>query len=212
MISEGASLLFEKIQEKLSSLVKISEFDLKEGMLVCGLDAAYKENIGISSAIVLKLNEESPIAESIFREKITYDYIPGLLYIREAPLLLGALNKLSVKPDLLLIDGHGLAHPRRAGLASIIGLLTDIPSIGIAKRLLTGNVIWDNEKIGRIEVAGEYVGIAYRTHKGKTMYASIGHMVTIQTINKIILLYNYDEPLPIMLAHRAVRKAIKIRS
>lgn len=212
MISEGASLLFEKIQEKLSLLIKISEFDLKEGMLICGLDAAYKENIGISSAIVLKLNEESPIAESIFREKITYDYVPGLLYIREAPLLLGALNKLSVKPDLLLIDGHGLAHPRCAGLASIIGLLTDIPSIGIAKRSLTGNVRWDNEKIGRIEVAGECVGIAYKTRKGKTMYASIGHMVTLQTINKIILLYNYDEPLPITLAHRAARKAIKIRS
>ncbi|MEM4449583.1 MAG: endonuclease V [Nitrososphaerota archaeon] len=209
MSKEGEFVFFEKIQEKLSSLVKIDEFELKEGMLICGLDAAYKNNEGVAVAVIMRLGEKSPVSEIIFQGRALYEYVPGLLYVREAPLLLGALSKLSVKPDLLLVDGHGLAHPRRGGLASIIGVLTDTPSIGIAKRLLIGEVKWENPMIGRLEIAGDYVGIAYKNKKGKIFYASIGHMVDLQTINKIISLFNYDEPLPILLAHKASKRKIK---
>lgn len=209
MCRESELMFFEKIQEKLSSLVSINAFELREDMLICGLDASYRNNEGVAAAIVMRVREESPNSVAIFRGKALCDYVPGLLYVREAPLLLGALSKLSVKPDLLLINGHGLAHPRRGGLASIIGVLTDTPSIGIAKRLLVGDVKWENPMIGRLEIKGEPVGIAYKNKKGKIFYASIGHMVDLQAINKIISLYNYDEPLPILLAHKAAKGKIK---
>jgi len=203
------SIFFEKIQEKLSTLIRIRKFELAEGMLICGLDASYINSEGVAAAVVMRVGNESPISESLFLGKAFYEYIPGLLYVREAPLLLGALGKLSVRPDLLLVDGHGLAHPRRAGLASIMGILTDTPSIGIAKRLLVGEIKWEDNMVGRLEVAGECVGIAYKNKRGKVFYASIGHMVDLQTIYEVASLFNYDEPLPILLAHRASRRKIK---
>lgn len=209
MSGEGISIFLEKIQEKLSTLVRIEKFELVEGMLICGMDASYINNEGVAAAVVMKIGEELLVLDSIFLGKAFYGYVPGLLYAREAPLLLGALSKLPVRPDLLLIDGHGLAHPRRAGLASIMGILTDTPSIGIAKRLLVGEIKWEDNMVGRLEVAGECVGIAYKNKKGKIFYASIGHMVDLQTIHKVISFFNYDEPLPILLAHRASKRKIK---
>jgi len=208
MSEEHLSLFFEKMQEKLSTLVKISKFDVVEGMLVCGLDAAYKDGEGVAAAVVVRLGESSPVSKSLFRGKVFYEYVPGLLYVREAPLLLGALCKLPVKPDLLLVDGHGLAHPRRGGLASIVGVLTDIPSIGIAKRLLAGSVKWEDDTVGRLEVGGECVGMSYKNSKGRMLYASIGHLVDIQAVGTIISCYKYEEPLPISLAHREARSKL----
>jgi deoxyribonuclease V len=208
MREEHLSLFFEKMQEKLSTLIKISKFDVVEGMLVCGLDAAYKDDEGVAAAVVVRLGENFPVSKSLFRGKVFYEYVPGLLYVREAPLLLGALSRLPVKPDLLLVDGHGLAHPRRGGLASILGVLTDTPSIGIAKRLLTGNVRWEDDTVGRLEVDGECVGISYKNSRGRTLYASIGHLVDIQSISTIISRYKYEVPLPISLAHRAAKSGL----
>lgn len=209
MSEEHLLLFFEKLQEKLSTLVKIDRFEVEEGLLVCGLDASYKGTEGVASAVVVRLGEDSPISQSLFRGKIYFEYVPGLLYLREAPLLLGAFNKLPVKPDLLLIDGHGLAHPRRGGLASIMGVLTDTPSIGVAKNLLTGSVRWENSTIGKLEVAGECVGMAFKNSKGRIFYASIGHMVDLQTIKALTIWFNYEEPLPILLAHKAARYGLK---
>lgn len=115
----------------------------------------------------------------------TFPYIPGLLSFREAPVLLDALKRLTIVPDLLLCDGQGLAHPRRFGIACHLGVLTDLPAIGVAKSLLVGQY----ENLPDVRGAWrplvhqeEVVGAAVRTRRGVSpVYVSIGHRVSLET-------------------------------
>ena len=121
----------------------------------------------------------------------TFPYIPGLLAFREAPVLMGALERLAVTPDVIVVDGQGTAHPRRFGLACHIGLLTQLPSVGCAKSVLRG-------RHGPLDAArgswaplvdgGEVVGAAVRTRdRVSPVYVSVGHKVDIATARALVL-------------------------
>jgi deoxyribonuclease V len=135
----------------------------------------------------LKLREKA-----IARLPTSFPYIPGLLSFREGPTILEALAKLEQWPDLLLFDGQGIAHPRRLGIASHIGLLTDTPSIGVGKSRLRGHA---REALGNEKGAWEFlwdkeevVGALVRTRTGiKPLYVSIGHRVGLQTAVEYVL-------------------------
>jgi len=129
--------------------------------------------------------------QAIARLPTRFPYVPGFLSFREAPAVLAAMKKLHTRPDLILCDGQGLAHPRRFGLACHLGLLLDISSIGVAKSRLTGTHGDVPEQKGgwvALEDKGEVVGAVLRTRTGvKPVYVSIGHRISLATAIDYVL-------------------------
>jgi deoxyribonuclease V len=154
---------------------------------VAVIDVGFEEAGTVTSAAVVILSFPSLELEEqvIARRPTRFPYVPGLLSFREVPTVLDALTRLSVRPDLLLCDGQGIAHPRRFGIASHIGVLTDWPSIGVAKSLLTGFHAEVPEARGAwvpIKQRDEIIGAVLRTRvKVKPVYISIGHKISLDS-------------------------------
>ena len=174
------------LQNTLRSRV-IAEDHLKSVHTVAGLDAGLAADkthmrgaIALLDFPALGLREQA-----LALRAATFPYIPGLLSFREVPVLLDALEKLSIVPDLLVCDGQGLAHPRRFGIACHLGVLTGLPAIGVAKSLLVGHY----ENLPDVRGAwrplvhqDDVVGAALRTRRGVSpVYVSIGHRVCLET-------------------------------
>ncbi len=160
---------------------------------VCGIDVGFERNgaIARAAAVVLRYPSLEMSDFAVVRRKTRFPYVPGLLSFREMPVALSALKRLKVKPDLLLCDGQGIAHPRRFGLASHMGLATGIPSIGVAKSLFVGTHGPVPRRRGGwapLEDRGERIGAALRTRTGvKPLYVSIGHRVSLATAIRFVL-------------------------
>ena len=154
---------------------------------IAGVDVGFEAGGAVTRAAVAVLGypglelRESAIA----RRPTTFPYIPGLLSFRELPAVLEALEQLREPPDLLLCDGQGIAHPRRLGIASHLGLLVDIPSIGVAKTRLCGVYADPPNERGAwtpLRANGETIGAVLRTRPGvKPLYISSGHRVSLET-------------------------------
>jgi deoxyribonuclease V len=121
----------------------------------------------------------------------SFPYVPGLLTFREGPILLRAFARLTTRPDLIIFDGHGFAHPRRFGLASHLGYLLDIPSIGCAKSVLIGEYRepdWRAGSFAWLIHQGERIGAAVRTRDGRRpVYVSVGHRMGLANALRIVL-------------------------
>ncbi len=141
--------------------------------------------------------------------ELTWPYVPGFLSFREMPLLLAACDLIRTAPDLVLVDGHGIAHPRRLGIASHLGLFLDIPTVGCAKSLLCGThdaLGVERGDTARIVHKGEVVGAAVRTRRNvKPMYVSVGHKCGFADAVESVLhcTGGYRLPEPTRLAHLA---------
>jgi deoxyribonuclease V len=154
---------------------------------VAGVDVGFEEGGEITRGAVAVLGFPSLelVDHAIFRAPTCFPYVPGLLSFREVPAVIGALEKLTVIPDLLLCDGQGIAHPRRFGIASHLGLLCGIPSVGVAKTRLVGE--YGPVPEGRGEWVplldhGETIGAVLRSRPGvKPLYISIGHRISLAT-------------------------------
>ncbi|GAA2679330.1 deoxyribonuclease V [Actinoplanes palleronii] len=154
---------------------------------VAGLDVAYDDSGDRLGAAVVVLNTEdlSVRDTAVIRGRPAFPYVPGLFAFREVPALMAALEKLTVRPDVLICDGHGLAHPRRFGLAAHLGVLTDLPSFGVGKTRLIG--AWEpvGERRGSRSALvddGETVGAVLRTQTGvKPVFVSVGHRIDLDT-------------------------------
>lgn len=148
---------------------------------VTGVDVAYDEgrDIVVAAAVVLDAGTLEVVAESTARGRVSFPYVPGLLAFREIPTVLAALEGLSVDPGLVVCDGYGLAHPRRFGLASHLGVLTGLPAIGVAKNPFTFRYAQPGPRRGDFSPLmdeGEEVGRALRTQDGtKPVFVSVGH-------------------------------------
>ena len=140
----------EKLKEEQLKLAKevITKDEFKKIELVAGVDQSFIENKVISGIVVIK--DKKVIEKKYAVKESVIPYMPGYLFYREGPAILEAYNLLENKPDLIFIDGNGILHPRRIGLASHVGLLLDKPVIGIAKKLLIGK-----EKRNEVEVDNE---------------------------------------------------------
>ncbi|MBI4336536.1 MAG: deoxyribonuclease V [Chloroflexi bacterium] len=179
--------------------------------LVAGLDISPTDAEGYATGAVVILTfpglEVAEVATA--RERPPLPYIPGLLGFREVPVLAKALEQLQHVPDVLLVDGQGVAHPRRMGLACHIGLVADLPSIGCAKSALCGrHGPLGPEPGARAELVDkdEVVGAALRTRQGVTpIYVSIGHKVDLPTALEVVMgcCRGYRMPEPTRLAHHA---------
>lgn len=180
------------LQNELRALV-VTKDDLATVNTVAGLDVGPPSNAGMIRGAIAALSfPDLRMADQAVAYRIpSLPYVPGLLSFREVPALLAALEKLCVQPDLLLCDGQGLAHPRRFGIACHLGVLTGIPSIGVAKSLLVGEHAPVPAKRGAwrpLLHKGEIVGAALRTRAGRTpVYVSIGHRVSLETVIRYTL-------------------------
>ncbi len=183
--------------------------------LIAGIDCAFSKNGKkiISALIVLKLPDFVPVETTSALRKATFPYIPGLLSFREAPVCIAAAEKLKSKPDLFIIDGQGIAHPRRLGLAAHLGLFFDKPTIGCAKSRLTGSFEEPSLEKGAnspLKDKGEIIGaVVVRTRTNvKPVFVSVGNKCLLKDAIKITLdcATKYRLPEPTRLAHQLVSK------
>ncbi len=174
------------IQEKLRHQV-ITEDCLGKVRYVAGVDVGFKKNYTITQAAVAVLSfpDLELVETAIAQIPTTFPYIPGYLSFREIPAILKVMEQLQTIPDLILCDGQGLAHPRRFGLACHLGVLLDIPTIGVAKSLLIGkHEILPAEKGSWTPLVDkdETIGIVLRSRTNvKPIYVSIGHKISLLT-------------------------------
>jgi len=177
---------------------------------VAGVDVGFVDDGATTRAAVAVLAFPSLQLETsaIARMPTRFPYVPGLLSFREVPAVLAAMEQLDVLPDLLLCDGQGIAHPRRLGIASHLGLLLDIPSIGVAKTRLIGKHGEVPDERGAwvpLEDGGETVGAVLRTRRGvKPLYVSPGHRIGLSSAIKWVMacVTRYRLPETTRWAHR----------
>ncbi|MEH2393740.1 MAG: deoxyribonuclease V [Nostoc sp.] len=181
------------IQEKLRDQV-ITEDQLQEAIqYVAGVDMGFEADGTISRAAVAVLSfpDLQVIETSLAHRPTTFPYIPGFLSFREIPAVLDALEKIKTTPDMILCDGQGIAHPRRLGIASHLGLLIDMPTIGVAKSRLVGKYEELPEPKGSRQPLiynGETVGAVLRSRTGvKPLYISSGHRISLPTAIDYVL-------------------------
>ena len=172
-------------------VVRLSRKSFEDMATVAGIDTGYRNQTAYAAVVVLNLKDLRVLEKSTAARPISFPYVPGLLSLREGPVVLEALEKLKSTPDLLMIDGQGIAHPRRFGIASHIGLLTDIPSVGCAKTRLLGAYQEpqpDRGSIAYLRENGETLGAVVRTRTGvKPVFVSIGHLMDLKDCIRIIL-------------------------
>jgi deoxyribonuclease V len=203
-----------EIQHHLASQVRFTAIR-KKPKIVAGLDCAFS-NDGkkiFAAAIVIDLSDFSVIETTIATRKVEFPYIPGLLSFREAPVCIDTIEKIKTAPDVFIIDGQGIAHPRRLGIACHIGLLIDKPTIGCAKSRLIGTFDEPGSKKGDyadLMDSGENIGAVLRTRTNvKPVYVSVGHKCTLDNAVSIVLecTTKYRLPEPSRLAHQLVGQA-----
>ncbi|MFI7008557.1 endonuclease V [Streptomyces sp. NPDC050145] len=152
---------------------------------VTGIDVAYDDERGVvaAAAVVLDAATLGVVEEATAVGRVAFPYVPGLLAFREIPAVLGALAALDADPGLVVCDGYGLAHPRRFGLASHLGVLTGLPTVGVAKKPFVfahGEVGPERGAAAPLLDGADEVGRALRTRAGvKPVYVSVGHRVTL---------------------------------
>lgn len=189
-----------RAQVLLSKKVRIEPLSLSKEDFIGGVDVAYKKDVGVAAYVLMKYSSKEP-------EKVDYatvdnlpPYVPGLLYLREAPPIIKVLSKQRKKPHVLLVNGHGLAHPRKMGLASYIGVVFDLPTIGVARGLLYGKIDRSTQP-PLIFVDELAVGAVLRTRGKGEIYISIGHKVTLNDAIRVVSDNIFDLSLPAPLWH-----------
>jgi deoxyribonuclease V len=192
-----------EIQEKARSRV-ILDNTLENVRLVAGVDVGFEENDRITKAAIAVFHFPSLelVETAIARIPTCFPYIPGFLSFREIPAILPALERLHSVPDLYLCDGQGIAHPRRLGIASHLGVVIDRPTIGVAKSLLLGKHATLGEEKGSytpLIAKNETIGMVFRSRtRVKPLYLSIGHRVDLATaieyVSRCLTKYRLPEP------------------
>lgn len=202
------------LQERLRRLVRIEPLRFWPST-VAGVDVSYdraSDNFW-AGVVVMRLPGLEEVEEVTVLRRSTFPYIPGLLSFREGPAVLAAFEKLRTEPEVVIFDGQGLAHPRRLGLASHMGLWLDRPSVGCAKSRLIGEHPPVPDRVGAsvpLTIDGEEVGAVVRTRKGvKPVFVSPGTRIDIAGAVELVLACcrGYRLPEPTRRAHALVNRA-----
>ena len=210
-----------KAQKALSKLIEIKPLSGKLN-LIAGCDLTFlnpfqNPTTGIGAFVVLTYPELEVVERTYDVMEIKIPYVPGFLAFRELPLLIKAFRKLKRKPDLVVVDGHGIAHPRRLGIAAHFGVIERIPTVGCAKKPLYGKFKEPCKEKGCYEKildpkTGELIGYVLRTKDNvKPVYVSPGNLITFEEILPLInsLVTRYRLPEPTRLAHNYLQKIRK---
>jgi deoxyribonuclease V len=205
----------EESQKRLAARVR--ECPLEQDVrLVGGVDCGYSRlgAQGAAAVVVWDLRSGAVAEAQAILWRADFPYVPGLLGFREAPAVLQALGRLRAKPQVLLCDGHGIAHPRRCGLASQVGVLAGLPAIGCAKSRLCGRYAEPGRSRGSSSPLidrGQIIGAVLRTRTDvRPVFVSVGHLVDLPAALRIVLdcTPRYRLPEPLRLAHREAAKAL----
>jgi deoxyribonuclease V len=204
------------LQQKLAAHV-VRTGRPKPVRVIAGADVSYSRKLGLTvGAVVLcRTGDMETVAEDSAARPTRFPYVPGLLSFREAPVILEVLGRFAGEYDVLLVDGQGLAHPRRLGLASHLGVLLDVPTVGCAKSRLVGEYAEPARARGArapLSDGGERIGTVLRTRTGvKPLFVSIGHRVGLDYAEEITLsaATRYRSPEPLRKAHNLVTRVRK---
>ena len=192
------------LQKKLAPLVK-EESDLPSSIThLVGCDATYFRGISFAAATLVDYEKLELLETKSVKEKTRFPYIPGLLAFREGPSVLRAIRALGARSYVCLVDAHGVAHPRRFGLACFVGVALGRPTIGVAKSLLYGQVEGNQvvDKEGR-----QIAEVVPLPESRKTIYVSVGHMISLRDAVRIVkYCLSKKGPIPISLAHEEVTR------
>jgi len=205
-----------RLQRRLAALVRVERLR-RPVRWIAGVDVAFSSDGTrcVAGVVVYEPTTGQTIETRSAVRPVRFPYIPGLLSFREAPATLAVLRKLDCEPDLLMFDAQGIAHPRRLGLASHIGILVGRPSIGCAKSRLCGSHEPPPAHRGRFVTLyddTEIIGAVLRTRTGvKPLFVSIGHRVTLDDAVKWVMacVDRYRLPEPTRLAHLLVTRQRK---
>ncbi|KZN67100.1 deoxyribonuclease V [Pseudoalteromonas luteoviolacea] len=192
----------QQLQQRLAEQV-ITTDDFETVNYIAGVDVAYDEakNKVVAAVVVLDAATFEVVESQTAIEPISFPYVPGLFSFREVPPLLSAIEKLTTLPDLIVCDGQGIAHPKRCGMASHLGVLLDIPTIGCGKTKLLGEYMPPPEFKGASSDLidnQQCIGKVLRTQNGiKPVFVSIGHKISLTTavdwVNKLTPKYRLPE-------------------
>ncbi len=190
--------------ELASSVIREDRFDVDPPALIAGADVGFEQGGEVTRAaiVLLKYPSLELVEYKVARIATTMPYIPGFLSFREYPALLAAWEMLSRKPDLLFVDGHGISHPRRLGVASHFGLLVDVPTIGVAKKRLCGRFEPLGDEVGEKQPLidkGEQLAWVWRSKKRcNPLFVATGHRVSVDTallwVQRCMAGYRLPEP------------------
>jgi deoxyribonuclease V len=211
------------VQRELRDLIVESDvLSIDDVSIVAGFDLAYAEkSLAVVCGCVYSTTDMRVVHVRCTETEVRFPYIPGLLAFREGPAILKCYEALvndGYRPDVLMIDGHGVAHPRRCGVASHIGVAVGMPSIGVAKTVLTGTYTDPATTRGAVvylrDVNGEVIGAAVRTRTGvKPIFVSVGHLVSLQTAIALSLaLARFRIPEPVRVAHLRAEAHKRLRA
>ena len=189
------------IQRRLAPLVRMQGIALDQIHTVAGIDASYTDRAR-AAVVVLSFPQLEVLDQAIAARETPFPYVPGLLSFREIPAVLEALEKLRVRPDVLMCDGQGFAHPRRLGLASHLGVYLNMPSVGCAKSRLVGRYEEPGPERGDqspVYDRGELVAMAVRSKPHtKPLFVSVGNAIALETAVRLVLAcgrgYRLPEP------------------
>jgi deoxyribonuclease V len=188
------------VKEQRSLARKVS---LKNGFsnikAIAGADSAFSKGRVFTSVVACEYPSLKPVESITHSEMESFPYIPGFLSYREAPSIEKAFRKLKAKLDVVLVDGQGICHPRGIGLASHLGIILNVPTIGVAKSRLCGDI-----KRGRILLKGKHIGWTLETKPGtRPLFISPGHKVSIKSSLEIVknCIKNHKLPEPLRFAH-----------
>ena len=207
---DGSPATAREMQKALATRVSLED-DFPALRLIAGVDVGFEEGGQITRAAVVLLDAQSlePVAQTLARTPTSMPYIPGLLSFRELPAVLQALEALPQVPDLIFSDGHGIAHPRGLGIAAHLGVVTGLPTIGVAKKILTGH----HEPLGEqrgdqvelLDKSGRPIGTVLRSKdKVRPLIISPGNRVSLETAPQLVMRFvtRYRLPEPTRLADR----------
>lgn len=210
-----------QIQSKISSSISYED-DFEPLEIIGGSDCAFVDDLIICGIVVLNYNTMDVIEKTYTIQKVTFPYIPTFLSFREGDAIASALFKLGYIPELLMFDGCGINHPRKVGIASHVGAVLDIPTIGVAKKILCGNTQSGTpESVGvskPLVYKGETIGYLYKSKKGTNpIIIAPGHRVSLESSLVIVkdCIKNHKLPEPTRLAHNHVndvKKQLQYRS
>ncbi|MET3878383.1 deoxyribonuclease V [Chitinophaga sp. OAE865] len=202
------------IQKELKDTVKITPYN---GPLnyVAGADISFNKfsTTVYAGIVMMEFPSMKPVGYSLVKKEVLFPYVPGFLAFREVPALLDAWAQLPLKPDILVVDGHGIAHPRRMGIASHFGVLAQQPSIGSAKKKLFGMYEEPGMEKGSYtpltDKQGQQLGNVLRSKSNvKPVFVSPGHLIDVPGSTEILMqcIKGYRLPEPTRLAHNAVNQ------
>jgi deoxyribonuclease V len=206
------------LQTELAARVRLVD-DYPPLRRVAGVDVGFENDGAVTraAAVLLDVATLAPVAEVVARQPTRMPYIPGLLSFRELPALLQALSELPEVPDMVFVDGQGVAHPRRLGIAAHLGVVTGLPTIGVAKSILVGA----HQEVGPhrgdrqpLEYKGEVIGCVLRSKdRIRPLIVSPGHRVGMATAPELVLAFNttYRLPEPTRLADRLASRRDTVR-